>query len=82
MKMSCKALRIKADIGALVKARRLELGMTTNGLIERLNAMTGKRHSIYQIKNIEDGSNGYTIDLLLNIATVLHLKLDLSTIEQ
>lgn len=78
--MSGKALLTKADIGAVVKARRLELGMTPNGLIERLNAMTGRRHSIYQIKNLEEGINGYTIDLLLKVAKILRLKLDLTSI--
>lgn len=78
--MSGKALLTKADIGALVKARRLELGMTANGLIERLNAMTGRRHSIYQIKNLEEGINGYTIDLLLKVAKILQLELNLTSI--
>lgn len=78
--MSGKALLTKADIGALVKARRLELGMTPNGLIERLNAMTGRRHSIYQIKNLEEGINGYTIDLLLKVAKILRLELNLTPI--
>lgn len=73
-------VKTKGEIGAIIKARRLALGLTPNGLIERLNAMTGRRHSIYQIKNLEQGINGYTIDLLLKVAKILRLKLDLTPI--
>lgn len=64
----------KEEIGALVKAKREEQGITLNALTLKAHLLTGKVHTHEQLKGIENGTKGYKLDTLLTVCEILGLE--------